>query len=93
MAFFGQNTSVLRVYVKPVTHDKLQKYIRIPDGALIWFSAMITGHFLFTNKKKNHVFRVAATEMEEEKTVLGSQLCTVYFFVSNDRNTIMTDGV
>ena len=51
---------------------------------------MITGHFLFTNK---NVFRVAATEMAEEKTVLGSQLCTVYFFVSNDRNTIMADGM
>ena len=32
-AFFGQNTSVTRVYGKPVTRDKLQKYIRIPNGA------------------------------------------------------------
>ena len=31
--FVGQNTSVPRVYVKPVTRDKLQKYIRIPNGA------------------------------------------------------------
>ena len=30
---FGQYTSVPRVYVKPVTRDKLQKYIRIPYGA------------------------------------------------------------
>ena len=33
LAFCGQNTSVPRVYVKPVTRDKLQKYIRIPNDA------------------------------------------------------------
>ena len=31
--FFGQNASVARVYVKPVTRDKLQKYIRIHNVA------------------------------------------------------------
>ena len=31
--FFCQNTSVPKVYVKPVTLDKLQKYIMIPNGA------------------------------------------------------------
>ena len=33
LAFLAKNTSVPRVYVKPVMRDKLPKYIRIPNGA------------------------------------------------------------
>ena len=50
---FGQNTSVPRVYVKPVTRDKFQKYINS----------------------------------------LGESTLYSIFFVSNDRNTIMVDGM
>ena len=56
LCFFGQNTSVPRVNVKPVTRDKLQKYIRIPNGAE---SGLLHDHCLLTK----HVFRAAATEM------------------------------
>ena len=88
--FFCQNTSVLSVYVKTVTLDKLQKYNRIPNGAESGFLSNSFGTFCLL---RTHVFCKASTELAKENTVLVSEFFIVYFLcVSNDSNTKMDNG-
>ena len=88
--FFCQNTSVPSVYVKTVTLDKLQKYNRTPNGAESGFLSYSFDTFCLL---RTHVFCKASTELAKENTVLVSEIFIVYFFVSNDCNTKMDNGI
>ena len=88
-AFFCQNTFFPSVYVKTVTFDKLQKYNRIPNGAESGFLSYSLDTFCLLRK---HVFCKASTELAIENTVLVSEIFIV-FFLSNDCNTKMDNGI
>ena len=90
MAFLGQSTSDPSVYVKTVTLDKLQKYNRIPNGAESGFLSYSFDTFCLL---RTQVFCKASTELAKENTVLVSEICIVYFCVSNDCNTKMDNGI
>ena len=59
-ASFCQNTSVPSVYVKTVTLYKLQKYIRIPNGAESGFLSYTFDTFCLL---RTHVFCKTSTEL------------------------------
>ena len=87
--FFYRNTSVPSVYIKTVTLDKLQKYNKIPNGAASGFLSYYFDTFCLL---RTHVFCKASTELAKENTVLVSEIFIV-FFVSNDCNTKMENGI
>ena len=75
---------------KSVTLDKLQKYNRIPNGAESGFLSYSFDTFCLL---RTHVYCKASRELAKENTVLVSEIFIVYFFVSNDCNTKMDNGI